>query len=155
MLQQQIREQIKEAMKAREELRLSVLRGILAACTNELVATRRTPQEILPDEEVLTVIKRLGNQRRDSIEQFRKGNREELAQKEEAELALLETYLPKTMGREEIKTIVEAKITELNIRDTSKTGMLIGALMKDLKGRADGADVKAVVEELLPSSRSA
>ena len=155
MLHQQIREQIKEAMKARQELRLSVLRGILAACTNELVATRRTPQEILPDEEVLTVIKRLGNQRRDSIEQFRKGNREELAQKEEAELALLETYLPKTMGREEIKTIVEAKITELNIRDTSKTGMLIGALMKDLKGRADGADVKAVVEELLPSSRSA
>ena len=149
MLHQQIREQIKEAMKAREELRLSVLRGILAACTNELVATRRTPQEILPDEEVLTVIKRLGNQRRDSIEQFRKGNREELAQKEEAELAILETYLPKTMSREEIRTIAEIKIRELNLGEKSKMGMLIGALMKDLKGKADGANVKAVVEELL------
>ncbi len=149
MLHQQIREQIKEAMKAREELRLSVLRGILAACTNELVATRRTPQEILPDEEVLTVIKRLGNQRRDSIEQFRKGNREELAQKEEAELAILETYLPKTMDRGEIKAIAEAKIIELTITDASKMGMLIGTLMKDLKGKADGADVKAVVEQLL------
>ena len=135
-------------MKAREALRLSVLRDMLTACTNQLVATKRTPQEILPDEDALAVIKRLTKQRKDSIEQFRKGGREELAEKEESELAILESYLPKTMRREEIKVIAQTKKDELGIIDKSKIGMLVGTLMKDLKGKADGADVKAVVDEL-------
>ncbi|TSC74222.1 MAG: hypothetical protein G01um101448_273 [Parcubacteria group bacterium Gr01-1014_48] len=148
MLQQQIREQIKEAMKARQELRLSVLRGMLAAFINELVATKRTPQEVLSDEEVLVVIKRLAKQRKDSIDQFRKGNREDLAGKEESELVILESYLPQTMSREEIAVIANEKMAELGVTDKTKMGMIMGALMKELKGKADGGDVKAVVEGL-------
>lgn len=135
-------------MKARQELRLSVVRGMLAAFTNELVATKRTPQDVLSDEEALAVIKRLAKQRKDSIEQFRKGNREDLAQKEEDELVILESYLPQTMSREEITPLAQAKMAELGVTDKTKMGMIMGALMKELKGKADGDDVKAVVESL-------
>jgi uncharacterized protein YqeY len=148
MLQHQIREQIKEAMKARQELRLSVLRGMLAAFTNELVATRRTPQEILTDDEALAVIKRLAKQRKDSIDQFRKGNREDLAQKEEDELVILQSYLPQMMSREEIAVVANIKMAELGVTDKTKMGMIMGVLMKEFKGKADGDDVKAVVEGL-------
>ncbi len=148
LLQHQIREQIKEAMKARQDLRLSVLRGMLAAFVNELVATKRTPQDTLTDEEALAVIKRLANQRKDSMDQFKKGNRKDLAEKEESELVILESYLPAMMSHEEITILAQAKMAELGVAEKSKMGILMGALMKDLKGKADGADVKAVVEQL-------
>lgn len=148
MLQHQIREQIKEAMKARQAARLEVLRGMLAAFTNELVATKRTPQDMLTNDEALGVIKRLANQRKDSIDQFRKGDREDLATKEESELIILESYLPEMMSREEITTFARAKMAELGVAEKTKMGALMGVLMKDLKGKADGADVKAVVEQL-------
>lgn len=149
MLHAQIREEIKNAMRAKEALRLEVLRGILTAFTNELVATKRTPQEVLEDAGCVAVIKRLVKQRKDSAEQFEKGGRPELAQKEKDELAILEVFLPQTMSREEIKKIAEAKMTELGIVDKSKMGQFIGAVMKACGGNADGNDVKAVVEELL------
>lgn len=148
-LQQTIKTQIKEALIAKDELRLSVVRGILAAFTNELVAKKRKPDEELDDEDALTVIKRLAKQRKDSIEQFRAGNREDLASKEEAELKILDAYLPAMMGREEIKKVAEAKKAELGLDDKTKAGQLMAAVMKELKGQADGADVKAVVDELL------
>lgn len=147
-IQTQIREEIKKAMLAKEALRLETLRGILSAFTNELVATKRTPQDPLPDEDALKVIKRAGNQRKDSIEQFEKGGRKDLADKERAELAIIETFLPKMMSKDEIRTIVEAKKTELGVSDKSKMGIFMGAVMKELKGRADGAEVKEVVEGL-------
>ncbi|MEK7182514.1 MAG: GatB/YqeY domain-containing protein [Patescibacteria group bacterium] len=146
MLHNQIKEEIKVAIKAREELRLSVLRGMLASFTNELVATKRKPSEILLDEDALAVVKRLVKQRKDSIEQFRAGKREDLASKEEAELKILEKYLPETMSKEEIEKIVLAKKEEMGVVDKSKMGILMGAVMKDLKGKADGGDVKEVVE---------
>ena len=147
-IQQQIRDEIKKAMLAKEALRLEVMRGLLAAFTNELVATKRTPQEPLPDEDALKVIKRAANQRKDSIEQFEKGNRKDLAEKERAELAIIETFLPKMMGKDEIRKVAEAKKAELGVTDKSKMGIFMGAVMKELKGQADGADVKEVVESL-------
>jgi hypothetical protein len=147
-IQQQIREEIKKAMLAKEALRLETMRGLLAAFTNELVATKRTPQESLPDEDALKVIKRAANQRKDSIEQFIKGGRKELADKERAELAIIETFLPKMMGKDEILKVAEAKKAELGVTDKSKMGVFMGAVMKELKGRADGADVKEVIEDL-------
>jgi hypothetical protein len=147
-IQQQIRDEIKKAMIAKEQLRLETMRGLLAAFTNELVATKRTPQEPLPDEDALKVIKRAANQRKDSIEQFEKGGRKELADKERAELAIIETFLPKMMSKDEILKVAEAKKAELGVADKSKLGMFMGAVMKELKGRADGADVKEVIESL-------
>jgi uncharacterized protein YqeY len=148
MLHQKIKDSIKEAMLAKDSVRLTVLRGLLSAFTNELVATKRTPQEMLSDEEVLNVIRRAVKQRKDSIDQFEKGGRPELAEDEKKELAILETYLPTLMSREEIKKVVEAKKAEMGTVDKTKLGVFMGAVMKDLKGKADGADVKAVIDEV-------
>lgn len=143
-----ISQQITGALRAKDTLRLNTLRGIKAACVNELVAKRRKPEETLSDEETRAVIKRLVNQRKDSIEQFKKGNRDDLAKDEEAELKILESFLPAMMSREDIKKITEKKKEELGVSDRAKIGMLIGAVLKDCKGRADGAIVKQVVEQL-------
>lgn len=147
-LHEQIKGALKPAMMAKDTVRLSVIRGMLAAFTNELVATGGMPQDILADESVLKVIKRLSNQRKDSIQQFIDGGRPELADGEKAELAILESYLPTLMSQEEIKPIAEAKKAELGITDKAKAGQLTGAIMKDLAGKADGNDVKAVVDSL-------
>lgn len=146
-LHETIKGQLKDAMKAKDEARLNVVRGILTAFMNELVANGKKPQEMLDDERALAVVNRLAKQRKDSIEQFEKGGRQDLADVEKAELAVLQTYLPTMMSREEIKPLAAAKMAEMGA-DKSKMGMLVGSLMKDLKGKADGADVKAVVESL-------
>ena len=146
-LQQQIKDGIKDAMKSKEEVRLAVLRSLSAAFTNELVAKGRKPIDELSDEEVLAVITRASKQRKDSIDQFVKGGRPELAESEQAELTIIESYLPTLMSENEIKVVVATKKVELNATDKSKMGMFVGAVMKDLKGKADGALVKKVVEE--------
>lgn len=145
----QIKERMKEALKSKDAIRLSVLRNIMSACTNELVATGGTPQDVLSDELTMSVITRLAKQRKDSIDQFTKGGRPELADQETKELDVLQEFLPTLMSLDEILPIAEAKKNELGITDPSKKGMLIGALMKELTGRADGGDVKKAVEQLL------
>lgn len=135
-------------MMAKDTVKLTVIRGLVSAFTNELVALGRTPQSALTDEEVLNVIRRAVKQRKDSVEQFTKGGRADLAEAENAELALLSVYLPQMMSQDDIRAIAEAKKAELGVTDKSKVGILMSALMKDLKGKADGADVKAVVESL-------
>jgi uncharacterized protein YqeY len=147
-LQTQIKEEIKKSMLAKDTVRLNVMRGISSAFTNELVAKGQKPQDELADDAGIAVIKRLVKQRKDSIEQFTKGGREDLASDEKAELAILETLLPATMPKEDIKKVAEAKKAELGITDKAKMGMLIGAVNKELKGAADGGDIKEVVESL-------
>ncbi len=139
---------LKEAMKAKEAVKLGVIRGLLTAFTNELVATNRTPQDMLNDDEVMAVIKRAAKQRKESITQYEAAGRTDLSEPEKAELAILETYLPTMMTREAITPIVQAKMTELGVTDKSKMGTLVGAVMKELAGKADGGDVKAVVEAM-------
>lgn len=133
---------------ARDEVALLTYRGMVSAFTNELVAMGKKPDGVLLDEEALTVIARLAKQRKDSIEQFQKGNREDLAKKEESELAILLKYLPKMMAQEEVARVAEAKKTELGISDPKEKGKLMSALMKDLKGKADGLTVKSAVDAL-------
>lgn len=148
MLHEQIKNGIKDAMMAKDSVRLETYRGMLSAFTNELVSKNRKPNEMLSDEDAIAVIARLSKQRKDSIEQFTKGNRDDLVKKEQAELAILETYLPELMGKEEIEKIARTKKDELKIVDASQKGMLMSALMKDLKGKADGTTVKNVVDSL-------
>jgi hypothetical protein len=148
MLHEEIKGEIKEAMKARDTDRLNVLRGLVTAFTNELVATNRTPQEQLSDEEVLSVISRVAKQRKDSIEQFTKGGRLDLAEEDRLQLQMLEKYLPEMMKREEVEAIAKKKKEELGISDVSKKGILMSSIMKDLKGKADGSVVKEVVDQL-------
>jgi uncharacterized protein YqeY len=143
-----IKASLKDAMKAKDEVRLRTVRSMLTAFTNELVATSRTPQDTLTDEQVLTVIKRLAKQRKESILAYESNARPELAVPEKEELTVLESYLPTLMSQDQIRPIAEAKKAELSITDKSKLGMLVGAVMKELAGKADGGDVKAVVESL-------
>lgn len=148
-LHSDIKSELKEALKAKDTVRLRTVRSMLTAFTNELVATGKTPQDELGDDAVLSVIKRLAKQRKDSITQYEAAGRPELAEPEKEELVVLEGYLPQLMTQEEIEPIAKAKLEEMGVTDKSKMGMAIGALMKDLAGKADGGDVKAVVEQLL------
>ena len=148
MTHTELKEAVKEAMKNREAVTLSVLRGIMSAATNELVSSGRKPDEELAEEELATVLRRGAKQRKDSIEQFEKGGRPELAEQERAELAVIESYLPAMMPREEVEAAAKVKQEELGVTDATQKGKLIGALMKDLKGKADGNVVKEVVDGL-------
>ncbi len=147
-LQSKISTQIKEAMLAKNQVRLDTLRGVKSAFTNELVAKGRKPTEELTDEEALAVIMRLSKQRKDSIEQFTKGGRPELAEEEKAQLDVLSAFLPQMMSREEVMMVALAKKAELGIEDKAKAGMLMSNVMKELKGKADGTLVKEVVDSL-------
>jgi uncharacterized protein YqeY len=143
-----IKKQMVEAMRAKDALKLEVLRGLLSSFSNELIA-KKSADTTLKDEDALAVIKRAVKQRKDSIEQFEKGGRADLADKEKKELAILEAYLPATMSRADIKKIVTAKLKESGPIDPKKAGQFMGLIIKELKGKAEGSDIKAVVDELV------
>jgi uncharacterized protein len=149
MIHIKLRDEMIKALKAHEAVRLSVLRGLLSSFTNEAVAKGKKPDADLTDEEALAVIKRAGKQRKDSIEQFQKGGRADLVEKESEELKIIEEYLPEQMSEEEIEKIARMKIEELGVTDKSGLGKLTGAVMKEIAGRADGTTVKNVIERLL------
>lgn len=146
-IHKQIKDGIKDAMIKKDELRLTALRGVLATFTNEILAKKIKGDE-LPDEEAIAVVRRLVKQRKDSIEQFTKGGRMDLVKNEEAEMKILDTFLPQMMSKEEIVKIVKAKVASAGEIDKAKLGQFMGSIMKDLKGKADGAIVKEVIEEL-------
>jgi len=148
-IQENIKSLTIEAMKARDSLKTNVLKGLSAGFVNELVASGQTPQSPVTDEIALQVINKQVKQRKDSIEQFTKGNRLDLAEKEQAELAVLETFLPAQMSEAEISKIVDAKIAEIGAVDKTAIGKLIGAVMKETGGNADGTVVKQIIESKL------
>jgi uncharacterized protein YqeY len=147
-IHKQIKDDIKDSMIKKDTLRLTVLRGVLAAFMNEMVAKKITAEE-LSDEDAIAIIRRLVKQRKDSIEQFTKGNRMDLVANEKAEMEMLEKYLPQQMSREEIKKFVDAKVAEAGAIDKTKIGQFMGSIMKDLKGKADGMMVKEIIDETL------
>lgn len=149
MLTNQIREDLKTSMKAKDALRVQTLRSALAAFTNELVAKGMKPTDEVPDAMALTVLKRLAKQRKDSAEQFTSGGRPELAEKEVAELKIIESYLPQGASKEEIEKVAKAKMAELGVTDAAGIGKLTGAVMKEFAGNADGNDIKEVLQKLL------
>ncbi|HVV15427.1 MAG TPA: GatB/YqeY domain-containing protein [Candidatus Paceibacterota bacterium] len=148
MTHPELKEAIKDAMRAKDAVRLSVLRGLSAAATNEAVTRGKGPDAMLTDDELMSVIIRASKQRKDSIEQFEKGGRPELAEGEKAELAILEGFLPAQMSNDEITAAAKAKAAEMGVTDKSGANKVMGALMKDLKGKADGTVVKGIVESL-------
>lgn len=148
-LTQSIKADMISAMKAKDVLKLSVIRSAMTAFTNQLVANGKKPTDTLTDEEAVAVLKRLAKQRQDSAEQFTRGNRPELAEKEEQELIILKAYLPESASKEAIEKVAKEKIATMG-NDKAKIGQLVGAVMKEFKGTADGNDVKSVLETLLP-----
>jgi len=150
-LHQDIKGQLVGAMRAKDSLRLNVIRGLLTSFTNEAVAKKRKPDEELSDEEALSVIGRAVKQRKDSIEQFEKGGRKDLVETEKSELVILETYLPVQMSRDEIVLYVKLKLTDPTTPEATRgnKNQFIGFVMKELKGRADGSLVKEVVDAIV------
>ena len=146
-LHQDIKSQMVVAMKAKDAVRLSVIRGLLASFTNEAVSKKRKPDEELSDDEALIVISRTVKQRKDSIEQFEKGGRKDLVEAEKSELVILETYLPVQMSRGEIEKYIKSK----SLPPVSEKNKFMGMVMKELKGRVDGVIVKEVIDTILAS----
>jgi uncharacterized protein YqeY len=149
-----IKNQIKEAMRAKDSIRLDTLRGLNALFMNEMLTNKSLDQnaEYLSDDKVLALIKRSVKQRHDSIRQFEIGKRIDLADKERAEIKILETFLPQSATKAEIEAVVKRLATDLmktGALDPKSIGKLTGMTMKELAGNADGNDVKEVIENLI------
>jgi hypothetical protein len=143
-----IREELKEAMKAKDTLKLNVIRGVLTAFTNELVATNRTPQDTLGDDDAIKVIRRIIKQREDAILQYTAAGRIDLADEDAAQMEILKNYVPSQASFEDVKIVAEKIKIQMGDIDKSKMGILIGAVKKEMGDKADGAVVKSVVESL-------
>jgi len=142
-----IREDLKEALKQRDEARASVLRLLLSEMKNTEIAQ----QKPLDDNKALDVIGKEVKRHRESIEAFRQGNRNDLVAQEETELAILMGYVPKQMSREEIRTAAQQVIEAMGVRGIKNKGKVMSQLMPQLRGKADGRQVSEVVSELLTS----
>ena len=160
-LKEKINQDFKEAFKAKEELRVSVLRMLNSSIKNKEFDKRAKlskggvadvdieKQSQLTDEEVLSVIGTEAKRRKDSIEQFKSGGRPELATQEERELAILAAYLPEQMGEDEVRKIVVESIKESGASGAADLGKVMKVLMPKVKGKADGGLVNKIVKEEL------
>jgi len=147
MLFEKISEDLKNAMKARNQIKLDAIRFLYAQIKKD--AIDKGNRDEISDELVVQVLKRRIKQGKDSIEKFSQADRQDLVDNEKQQLEFLEIYMPQMMSEEEIVKIAKVKIEELKIEDISKKGQLMGSLMKELKGNADGSLVKRVVDSLL------
>jgi uncharacterized protein YqeY len=159
-LREKIDQDFKDAFKAKNESQLSILRMLLAALKNKEVEKRTKLSKSEPiekleelsklsDEEVIGVISSEIKKRKDASEQYRKGERPELAEKEESEIKTLSIYMPEQMSEEELTKIVKETIKETNVSSPKDMGKLMGALMPKVKGKADGNLVSRIVKEQL------
>lgn len=144
-LKERIREELTAAMKSKDELKLSTLRLLTSSIKNKEIEERKE----LTDEAVMNVLSTAAKQRRDSIEQFEKAGRTDLAVKEAAELAILQTYMPTQLSEAEIEQIVKETMVEAEATTAKEMGKLMKALMPKTKGKADGKLVNEVVKRLL------
>lgn len=147
MLFQKITEDLKNAMKDQDKVKLEAIRFLFSQVKKEAIDSGNRDE--ISDEIVIKVASRRIKQGKDSINQFRQAGREDLAKNEEEQIIFIEKYLPKMMSHEEIKQIVMEKIEILKFTDKSKSGQLVGQIMQDLKGKADGSLVKQIVDECL------
>ena len=146
-LKQKLVEDLKQALKGGDKVRRSVIRLVMAAIKNAEIARQVT----LDDADILGIIAKEARQRRESIEAFRQGNRQDLVTQEEAELAILNQYLPQQMSREEIIAEARRVIEEVGARGPGDKGKVMSKLIAQLKGKADGREINTVVTELLTS----
>lgn len=149
MDKKKLQEELKQSMMARDELRTSVLRLLLSAINYHEIQKGGAGYVAIP-EDVLSVIQREAKQRRDSIAEFEKAGRQELVDKEQKELEILQTFLPAQMSEDEVRGIVEQTITETGASAIQDMGKVMDALNAKLKGKADMGLVSNLVREKLP-----
>jgi uncharacterized protein YqeY len=146
-LQQRINEELKQAMLAKDAEKLSTLR-LLKSALGYAQIEKKTDQ--LSDPDSIAVIQKEAKKRRDSIEQYRKGGRNDLAEKEARELVVVETFLPQPLSAEELEQIIRATVQELGATSKKEMGLVMKAVQAKVAGRADGKALSAVVGKLLP-----
>jgi uncharacterized protein YqeY len=144
-LKDSIQEALKQALKQQQKVKLATLRLLLSEIKNAEIAQ----QKPVDDNKVLDVIAKEVKRRRESIEAFKKGNRSDLVAQEEAELAVLMSYLPEQMSRAEVMAAAQQVINEIGAKGPSDKGKVMSQLMPQLKGKADGKEVSEIVTELL------
>ncbi|ALS21305.1 MULTISPECIES: GatB/YqeY domain-containing protein [Paenibacillus] len=144
-LSERLNDDMKLAMKSQDKFKLSVIRMVRAAIKNIEIDQRKT----LDDQEVLDVLNREIKQRKDSLQEFEKAGRDDLAENLKAEIAVLMEYMPQQLSDEEVKAIVQQTIQEVGASSKADMGKVMGALMPKVKGRADGKLVNQLVQQLL------
>ena len=140
---EQIDQDLLQALKSKNQDALSTLRLIMAALKNE----RIKKMQDLTDEDTIRILKSEIKKRREAINDYTQGNRPDLAEKEQKEIPLIEKYLPAQMGEDELKTKIKAILQDMTDKDNA--GKVMGKVMAELKGQADGALVKKIVEEVI------
>jgi uncharacterized protein YqeY len=145
VLKRKLTDDLKQALKSGDKLKCSVIRLIMASIKNAEIAK----QAELEEADILGVIAKEVKQRKESIEAFKQGDRQDLVAKEEAEMAILQDYLPEQMSRDEIITAARKVIDEVGAQGPRDKGKVMGKLIPQLKGRADGKEINEVVTELL------
>jgi len=148
MTKQQLKDELKQSMLARNELKTSTLRMIISALGYYEIEKGGAGYEATEDD-VLSILQKQAKQRRDSIEQFKAGGRDELVSKESKELELIEAYLPKQMDEVTIKKLVDEAIVQTGAINLNDMGKVMGVLMPKIKGNADGGLVSKIVKEKL------
>lgn len=150
-LMDRIGEEIKAAMKAKDKVRLETVRSIKKVLLEKQTSVRPAGQEALTETEELEVLSQLAKQRRDSVEQYRNAGREDLAENEAQELAIIEEYLPRQLSDEEVESAIAQIIAEVGATSPKDMGKVMGPVMQQLKGKADGKKVQEIVKAKLGS----
>lgn len=148
-LKDQIMDDLKQAMKNRQQDRLRVLRSLKSKLLEREINERKDGEGTISDEQSIEVLMKAAKQRKESIEQFEEGGRDDLAEAEKQELEIIESYLPTMMSEEEVREAVRQKIDELGAETMADMGQVMGVLMQELKGKTEGSTVSKVVKEEL------
>lgn len=148
-LRERIDAEIKAAMKSKDKVRLETVRSIKKFILEKEVSVRPSGQDALTEAQEMEILMQIAKQRRDSIEQYRKAGREELAAQEAAELAIVEEYLPQQMSDEEVNEAIAEIIASVGATSPKDMGKVMGAAMQQLKGKADGKKIQEAVKAKL------
>jgi len=144
-LKEKLKNDLKEAMKAKDNFKRDVIRFLMSAVKQVEVDERKE----LSDEDIMKIIQKSVKQREDAIAQYKEGGREDLVEKEQKEAEILKSYLPQQLSDEELKEIVKKVIEEVGASSMKDMGKVMGAAIKKTAGRADGKRINAIVKELL------
>lgn len=148
-IKEKILDDLKSAMKQQQADRLRVLRSLKAKILEKEISERKGGEGEISDEQVIEVLMKAAKQRKESIDQFEQGGRDDLVEKEKEELVIIEEFLPKMMSEDEVRASVKEQINQLGASDMSDMGKVMGVMMAKLKGKADGSLVSRVVKEEL------
>lgn len=154
MLKEKLSEDLKKAMRDKDDVRLRTIRSLRAALMEKEISQRRGGVAELTQEQEIDVVQRQAKQRRDSIEQYEKASRTDLKEKEEEELAIIEDYLPRQLNDDEIRSVLSEIITATGAASPADMGKVMGSAMEQVRGRADGRRVQQLASEMLSQDAS-